>query len=119
MLAKSQQFSDNGVPVRTVTLILTDGGDSGSNAWPAKVANVVKDMLKAEMHIIAALGIDDGSTDFKKVFREMGIPDQWVLTPGNTPTEIRKAFQVFSQSALRVSQNAGQFTAMAANGFFN
>jgi hypothetical protein len=34
----------------------------------------------------------------------MGIPDRWVLTPGNSASEIRRAFQVFSQSAVRASQ---------------
>jgi hypothetical protein len=38
----------------------------------------------------------------------MGIPDRWVLTPGNSAGEIRRAFQVFSQSAVRASQGAAQ-----------
>ena len=70
-----------------------------------------------EDHIIAAMGIDDGRTDFRKVFREMGIPDQWILTPGNTPAEIRKAFRVFSSSAVRASQSGASFSQMAAGGF--
>ena len=108
VLAKSQEFSDNGVPVRTVTLIITDGADAGSSHADAKtVATLVNDMLKAENHIIAAMGIDDGYTNFRQVFKEMGIRDEWILTPSNSETEIRKAFQVFSQSAVRVSQSVG------------
>jgi hypothetical protein len=38
--------------------------------------------------------------------RAMGIPDRWVLTPGNSAGEIRRAFAVFSQSAIRTSQGA-------------
>ena len=34
----------------------------------------------------------------------MGIPDRWILTPGNSASEIRRAFAVFSQSAVRASQ---------------
>ena len=118
VLAKAQQFSDNGVAVRTVTLIITDGADSGSNNATAKsVATIVRDMLKTEMHIIAAMGIDDGSTYFKKVFSDMGIRDEWILTPGNSQSEIRKAFQVFSQSAVKASQQVKSFSKMA--GFFN
>jgi hypothetical protein len=106
VLAKAQDFADNGVPVRTVTLIITDGADCHSVRSQAKdVYVIVKDMLKAENHIIAGMGIDDGSTDFREVFREMGISDSWILTPSNSETEIRKAFQVFSQSAVRVSQS--------------
>ncbi|MBK7077019.1 MAG: hypothetical protein IPH44_32490, partial [Myxococcales bacterium] len=59
-----------------------------------------------ENHVVAAMGISDGTTDFKRVFREMGIADRWILTPGNTTSEIRKAFQVFSQSAAAVSAGA-------------
>lgn len=107
VLAKAQGFADNGVPVRTVTLIITDGGDEHSHRSTAQsVRSLVSDMLRAENHIVAAMGIDDGSTDFRKVFREMGIRDEWILTPGNGQKDIRQAFQVFSQSAVRVSQSA-------------
>lgn len=118
VLAKSQEFSDNGVPVRTVTLIISDGADSYSLRTRAKdVASIVKDMLRAENHIVAAMGIDDGYTDFRQVFQEMGIRDEWILTPGNSDSEIRQAFQVFSQSAVQVSQSAGNFNSLG--GFAN
>lgn len=119
VLAKAQELAVNGVPVRTVTLLITDGADAGSTrANPRHVASLVEDMLRAENHIIAAMGIDDGSTDFRKVFRSMGIPDAWILTPRSTAGEVRKAFQVFSQSAVRASQGA-HFSATALGGFAN
>ncbi len=119
VLAKSREFQDTGVPVRTVTLLLTDGGDTSSfTQTPKSVRGLVEDMLRQENHIIAAMGIDDGSTDFQIVFREMGIPDEWILTPGNTSSEIRKAFQVFSQSAVNAVQGTAQFQ-QAAGGFWN
>ena len=103
VFAKSQEFLDNGVQVRTVTLILTDGCDvHSSRADARKVASLVGDLHRAEGHIVAAMGVDDGQTDFRKVFREMGIEDPWILTPRNNASEIRKAFSVFSQSALQV-----------------
>ena len=118
VLVKSQEFADSGVPARTVTLIITDGADAGSTRATARtVASLVQDMLRAETHIIAAMGISDGSTDFRQVFREMGIPDQWVLTPGNSAAEIRRAFQAFSQSAVRASQSAAQFGQATLGGF--
>jgi hypothetical protein len=93
--------------VRTVTLIITDGGDYGSTRCkPDDVKAIVDDMLGQENHIVAAMGISDGSTDFKAVFRSMGIPDRWILTPGNSASEIRRAFAVFSQSAVKASQGA-------------
>jgi len=105
VIAKAQELAQAGIAVRTVTLIITDGGDYGSaRCRPADVAAVVQDMLAQENHIVAAMGISDGTTDFKQVFRAMGIPDRWILTPGNSASEIRRAFQVFSQSAVRASQ---------------
>jgi hypothetical protein len=114
VLAKSQELHDAGVPVRTVTLLISDGADAGSRrARPADVRALVEDLRRAEGHIVAAMGISDGSTDFRQVFREMGIEDRWILTPGSTASEIRRAFQVFSQSAIRAGQGAavlGGFT---------
>jgi len=75
----------------------------------ADVSKIVTDMLRNEDHIVAAMGFDNGSCNFKRVFSEMGIPDRWVLTANANPSEIRKAFQVFSQSAVRASQSAALF----------
>ncbi|MDG2990696.1 hypothetical protein L3556_07080 [Candidatus Synechococcus calcipolaris G9] len=116
VIAKAQDFAENGVPVRTITLLITDGADQHSHRANAQtVRSLVQDMLRAENHIIAAMGIDDRSTDFRQVFQSMGIRDEWILTPGNGHKEIQQAFQLFSQSALRVSQSAitglGGFTA--------
>lgn len=117
VLAKAKEFSDSGVPVRTVTLIMTDGASTDGRRTADEVKTIVKDMLKKEIHIVAGMGIDDGSTDFRQVFRDMGIRDEWILTPGNTQSEIRKAFQVFSKSAVRASQNAGNFGTVLGGGF--
>ncbi len=107
VVAKAQELAQAGIAVRTVTLIITDGADCGSTRCKAAdVAAIVRDMLAQESHIVAAMGIKDGSTDFKRVFREMGIPDRWILTPGNSASEVRRAFQVFSQSAVRAAAGA-------------
>ncbi|MFH1192269.1 MAG: hypothetical protein V1655_02220 [bacterium] len=120
VLAKTQEFADNGVPVRTVSLIITDGADMGSRRAEAKdVKKVVENMLRCENHVVATMGISDGYTDFRQVFREMGIQDKWILTPGNTKSEIRKAFLLFSQSAVRASQTAGTFSQTVLAGFGN
>jgi hypothetical protein len=110
VLAKAWEFQETGVPVRTVTLLITDGADEHSkHQTAATVRALVEDMLRTESHIIAAMGIDDGSTDFRRIFRDMGIRPEWILTPGNTVSDIRTAFQVFSQSAVRASQSATAF----------
>lgn len=119
VMAKSQEFANNGVPVRTITLVITDGADAHSRkATPDTVKTVVNDMLKGENNIIAALGIDDGGqTDFRQVFREMGLRDEWILTPGSSKSEVRKALQLFSRSAVRASQSAKAFSQAAIGGF--
>lgn len=119
VLAKAQEFANHGVPVRTVTLLITDGADAHSTrAGAGQVASLVADMRAAENHIVAAMGIDDGGTDFRRVFRAMGIAEEWILTPRNTAGEVRKAFQVFSQSAVRASQTAVLSTS-SVGGFAN
>lgn len=119
VLAKTRELEDSGVVARSVTLIITDGGDQHSTRARAKdVAALVDDLSRSESHIVAAMGISDGSTDFRKVFREMGIADRWILTPKNDPSDIRRAFQVFSQSAIRASQTAS-FSSTALGGFVN
>jgi hypothetical protein len=107
VVAKSHELARAGIAVRTVTLIITDGGDCGSKrCTAADVKSLVDDLLAQEQHVVAAMGIDDGTTDFRAVFRAMGIADRWVLTPGNSASEIRRAFQVFSQSAARMTAGA-------------
>ncbi|NJM91243.1 MAG: hypothetical protein HC863_03075 [Myxococcales bacterium] len=117
VVAKAQAFADAGVAVRTVTLLISDGADCGSRRCrPADVRALVADLLAQETHLVAAMGIQDGTTDFRRVFGEMGIPDRWILTPSGTASEIRRAFHVFSQSAM---QSAGAAGFQALGGFAN
>ena len=98
--------------------IITDGADCGSVQHKARdVASIVADMMKSENHIVAGVGLNDGHTDFRKVFRSMGIEDRWILTPGTSKSDIRAAFRVISQTAVRTSQGRGQFSRAAAGGF--
>ena len=118
VIAKAQEFAMNGVASRTVSLIVTDGGDNASGKTRARdVAAIVCDMLATESHIIFGYGISDGVTDFKKVFSGMGVKPNSVLTSANDPKEIRRSFQLFSQSAVRASQNAQSFSKVAGGGF--
>lgn len=118
VLAKTQELFDAGVPARGITVIITDGEDMGSTRFRARdVAGVVGDMLKSETQIVAGVGIRNGRTDFRRVFREMGIEDRWILTPGNTKSDIRNAFRLVSQTAVRTSQGRGAFSGTAVGGF--
>ena len=121
--AKELEFRDAAVPVKTVSLILTDGHDEHSHQHGARdVAQVVKEMLTtSEDHIIAAMGFNDGRTPFKQIFQDMGIDDKWTFTPQNRPREIGKALRLFSQSVSAASKNAQSFSKIqeegAAGGF--
>jgi hypothetical protein len=113
VIAKAQELAQAGIAVRTLTLIITDGEDCKSQHCSAKdVKAIVADMLAQENHVVAAMGIGD-PRQFRGVFGEMGIVDRWILTPGNSASEVRRAFHVFSQSAVRASQG------MALGGFGN
>lgn len=115
--AKVADFNNAGIPVRTITAIVTDGADEHSSSSVDKVERVATDLLKHESHIICGIGVSNGSCDFDKVFEEMGIPKAWRLTVGNSPSEIRKAFALVSKSAVRASQSAASFSKTAGGGF--
>ncbi len=126
--AKRQQFSDNGVPARAIVPIYTDGADVGSRMRASDIEIIVRDLLQTEQFIVIGVGIDDSTkdhqgnvirkgTDFKAVFQSMGIQDRWILTPGNSPSEIRGAFAMVSQSVSLASQNAGSFSKGVKGGF--
>jgi len=117
VLAKEQEFANQGVPVRTVTVIISDGGDNESRHPAADVAKVVRDMLRTENHIVAFMGIDDGSTDFRQIALDMGIPDDWILTPKNDGHSIRQAFGLISRASKMASQGADSFSNTKATGF--
>lgn len=117
--AKVEEFEDGGVAVRGVVVIISDGADFGSRHQARDVKQLAGELLRTEQFLVMAMGIDDGETDFRRVFGSMGIGDKFVLTPGNSASEIRQAAQAISQSAVRASQAAGSFSQVALGGFGN
>lgn len=118
VLAKTREFEAAGVPVRSISLLITDGADEHSTSHDARaVRALVRDLLQAEKHIVAGLGLSNASTDFRAVFQDLGIPDSWILTPASSQGEVRRAFRAFSQSALRASAGGAAFAQAAAGGF--
>lgn len=121
VIAKEQEFSGQGVPVRTISVIITDGWDNASRSSATDVAKIVKQMLQAENHIIAFMGIADGKSQdeanrLRDLALEMGVPDQWILTPKNK-SEIRKAFGFVSRAAVTASQGGVGFQQLSQTGF--
>lgn len=117
MVAKSTELQNGGVAVRGVTRITTDGDDTGSRQRAHHVEPIVHGMLRTESHIVSGMGIADGRTDFRQVFRDMGIAKRWILTPANTPSEVRAAYATVSRSVVNASQTAGDFSQTALGGF--
>ncbi len=126
VVARTQQFDQWDVPVRTMSLIVTDGHDMHSRAHTAAhIKSIVIDLMATENHIVAGMGVDDGSgIDFRTVFSEMGIPDQWIYETGPKSGEsqdeflrrIRRGFQLFSKSAVRASKSAVNFSQLGGFG---
>ncbi len=117
VLAKEQEFANQGVPVRTVTVITTDGADKGSMFTPSDVAKLVRSMLARENHIVAFVGIDDGETNFRDIAKQMGVPDEWILTPGSDKHSIRQAFGLVSKASKSAAQGTQSFSSTAKQGF--
>ncbi|MDD4937866.1 MAG: hypothetical protein PHX34_02495 [Candidatus Shapirobacteria bacterium] len=117
VVAKTQEYSTQGISVRAISVIVTDGHDQHSVKFVSTdIKPLVDDMLMSESHIIAAMGIDDRLTNFVRVFGEMGLKKEWILTPKNSAHDIRAAFRTVSQSAVRTSQ-AANFNSAAMGGF--
>jgi hypothetical protein len=107
VIARTMWWEDNyGVQTRSVTLLMTDGGNNDGRANAADVSKVVKDMLRAEKHKIYFMGVDSIGIDFREIGREMGIPDEYIDVVERDPKTIRAKFQVFSQSAVALAGNA-------------
>jgi hypothetical protein len=113
-IAKTAQLTAMGATVRTFTLIISDGDDRHSQAARAQsVAWIVGDMLLTGHHIVAAMGVSDGVTDFRTVFQKMGIKPGWILSPKDSRDAIRKAFREVTDQLALAAGNEDRFTEMA------
>ena len=114
VIAKAAQLTARGGKVRTFTLIITDGADEYSSSASAQsVAWIVGDMLLTGNHIVAAMGVNDGRTDFQAVFSEMGIKPGWILNPDNSRDKIRKAFREVTGALTLAAGSEDSFIALA------
>lgn len=115
VLLKSQQTTDEWKNPRTITVILSDGGNAedginqnglDQNGEPAvkaeDVARVAADLLKTGRHILAAVGLEDGITDFRRVFISMGIPEENILTAKDTKALLEK-IRSFTKATVKAT----------------
>jgi Mg-chelatase subunit ChlD len=115
-VAYAQTLRDAGTPVRSIVVVITDGEDVGSKRPARACKKLAEDLLKSEQFILAFVGVG-GDVDFHKVAKSMGFADGCVLVQKDaTPTGLRTAFQMVSQSAIRASQ--GRIAPGVNAGFF-
>lgn len=118
--AKTQELEARGKTARSITLIITDGDDQHSEGTTAgHVRWLATDMRKSNRHIIAGMGVEDGSTNYRQIFRDMGIPDKRHLTPSAGEDKIIKAFQDFGQEAAKASLDPASFERLALGSGFS
>lgn len=114
VIAKSAQLTELGCRVRTFTLIITDGDDRDSvTATPKSVGWLASDMGMSGDHIIAGMGVSDDKTDFRRVFREMGVKPGWILNVSDARGKIREAFQHVVAAVALGAESESSFTTLA------
>lgn len=107
-----------GQNVRAICLIVTDGRDEGSQHHTVNdIKPVVKDLL-GEKHVFQAMGVGPDEGYFRNIFNQMGVPDEWIYTSNTPESGFRAGFNLFSQSAVSVSQGSGAINfSQGAGGF--
>ncbi|MFA5166215.1 MAG: hypothetical protein WC449_02830 [Candidatus Paceibacterota bacterium] len=116
--AKTQEYEDAGISVKTITLVMTDGCENDSHHFnEAKLKCVVNDLIATEKHIVAAMGFGEENF-FRQCFGGVGIPDKWIYTSLSAARDIRRAFNLFSKSATKASNNTQSFSQTAQAGIF-
>ena len=115
---KIAEYEQGAIAVKAITAAVTDGKDEYSHVHNAEsIRTMVQGLLSTEMHAIFGMGIHDGHTDFRRVFKDMGLPDQSILTPGNSPSEIRRAFEMVSKSAVGLIEGSQGYSELGLGGF--
>ncbi|MBI4237005.1 MAG: hypothetical protein HY696_01140 [Deltaproteobacteria bacterium] len=109
--------ANDGVEACGITCLMTDGADNASHGvTAADVRPVVERMLASGHHIVAGIGVEDGSTDFRAVFRAMGILDQWIMVLPREEGDIVEGMRDFSRTSSR-TVDAASFQQTSMGGF--
>jgi hypothetical protein len=115
--AKHQEFAATGAAFRGVILLVSDGADYGSKATARRVQPVLRAIQQQEVFQVIALGIEDGYTNFQRVFADMGVLPENILTVKNDPKSIRDAFGVVSRASVTASQGGSVSQSGGLGGF--
>jgi uncharacterized protein YegL len=99
----AKNLRDSGITTKCIVVVLTDGQNNTGTMDVNKVKIVSDDCLKSEMFYLAFIGFKTSpNDDFDSIAKAMGFPN--VLTTTNSPSDVRKAMGLVSQSAIRKSQ---------------
>jgi hypothetical protein len=107
VMAQTRELAAANTRVRTFTLLLTDGANNVGSSTAADVRYLATDMLEfaTSRHIVAGMGI--GSPDFfRPIFRDMGIPDGWILTAASTDKEVDDLFREKIEPSLKLAASS-------------
>lgn len=97
---------NDGISVRSQTLIITDGFDYGSQHFDAgDCAQLIGDLVGTEKHRVLFCGVGNEG-DFRPIGLSMGIPDDCIQQIPATEKAIRAMFMAYSESADHLSQAA-------------
>ncbi len=115
--AKARELRELGKRTHAFTVLITDGEDTcSSSATSDSVACIVRDLQLGQDHIVAAIGIHNGRTDYHKVFEAMGIPRQWILTPDSSASAVLKAIRKLAGAFVLAAGSDQAFRAIAELG---
>ena len=118
ILAEAKCLSETGRTVRTITFIVTDGGDSTSGPVSSSDVRKFTDMMfRSGKHIVGACAVNDGVTDFMKVFSEMGIPERWIMVLKNDPSDIEGTLCGMGKMTSHASAGPASFGETSISGF--
>jgi hypothetical protein len=102
--AYAKNLNDGGVSTKCVVVVFSDGGNNtGAVMDPSKVKTVADDCVKSEMFYLVYVGFKASPADnLDAIGHSMGFAN--VLTTSNSPSDVRKAMGLVSQSTIRKSQ---------------
>ncbi|GAB4268386.1 MAG: hypothetical protein Kow0080_11270 [Candidatus Promineifilaceae bacterium] len=108
MVLYAQQLRANGIMVRCIVIVYSDGGDNASQQEAVNVRRAAQELLKHEIYTLAYVGFYSGGitdTILRQLADEIGFTE--TLMAGLSQGELRRIFHLVSASTVRVSQQSG------------
>ena len=115
LLDYMEQLKNNGTNTRAVMVILTDGYDNDSQYRASDARKAVQDLISKEITVaFIAFGQDAfGVAD------NLGVKPKNVREVSNDESELRKAIDLVSKSAISASKKASAGAGNSDDGFFD